>query len=140
MHLCIDHGVIVDTNDSYSSSINEKEKRPHQYINNVVRIQLLSFVHIFYKIPFIDIFIWGFKIYIINSNQGGKLLCPCTNTYPCVCPPVIDPSRIPQIADVFFVEYYNSTKVVIYFDPNTHRIKKTFHIFIDEYYIKVHSK
>ena len=39
-----------------------------------------------------------------------------------------------------FVGYYNTTKVIVYFDPNTRRIKRTFHCCIDEYDIKLHPE
>ena len=36
--------------------------------------------------------------------------------------------------------YSNYTKVIIYFDPKTRRIKRTFNCYIDEYDIKVHPE
>ena len=81
---------------------------------------------IFYTIPFTDLVIWRCKIYIINSKKENKALDPCTNTYPCAFPPSIYPLLLPQSVDGFFMGYYNSTKVVIYFYPNNHCIKRTF--------------
>ena len=46
MQLLIDHKVIVETTGGYSHSVNGKVERPHQNINNMVRIQLLSRWHI----------------------------------------------------------------------------------------------
>ena len=34
--------------------------------------------------------------------------------------------------------YSNSTKVIIYFDPKTHRINRTTHCYIAEYDVKIH--
>ena len=38
------------------------------------------------------------------------------------------------------MEYSNSTKFIIYFDPKTRCTKKTFHYYIGEYDIKLHSE
>ena len=80
-----------------------------------------------YTIPFIEIFIWRYKIYIINYKQGKKALDPLTNTYPCAYRPTIYPYLIPPSEDGFFARYYNYTKATIYFDPETFRTKRTFH-------------
>ena len=42
MKLCIKHEVIVETTGGYVSSINLKLEPPHQTIDNMVDIQLLS--------------------------------------------------------------------------------------------------
>ena len=45
MQLFIDHYIIVETTGVYTSPINGKVERPRQIINNMVRIQLLSWGH-----------------------------------------------------------------------------------------------
>ena len=103
-------------------------------------VALYNHNNISYTIPCMDIFIWGCKIYIINYNQVKKPLDPCTNTYACACPPSVDPSLLHQSTDGLFVVYSNYTKVIISFDPNTRRIKRNFHFYIDEYDIKFYPK
>ena len=46
MQLFIEHEDIVDTTGDYASSINRKIKLPHQTINNMFCIQLLSYGHL----------------------------------------------------------------------------------------------
>ena len=45
MQLCIYHEVIFETTGGYASLINGKLEHPHQTINNMVCIQLLSCVY-----------------------------------------------------------------------------------------------
>ena len=73
-------------------------------------------------------------------QSRGKVLDPCTSIYLCAFPPVIEPYLLPQSADELFMEYSNSTKFIIYFDPKTRCTKKTFHYYIGEYDIKLHSE
>ena len=96
--------------------------------------------NISHSIPFLEVFIWGWKFYIINSKQGKKVSEARTAKYPCACPPSIDPSFIDPGADGSFMRYYNSTKAVIYFEPKTLHIKKTFRCYIDVYDIKLHPE
>ena len=79
-----------------------------------------------YTLPFTSFVIWVCNIYIINSKQGKKELNPRTNTDPITCTPNIDPPLFPQSAYGFFIGYSNSTKVIIYSEPNTHGIKISF--------------
>ena len=84
-----------------------------------------------YIITFTDLVILGCKIYIINYKLWVKAVNPRTNKYPRACHPAVYPSLFPQIVDGLFMGYSNFTKVIIYFDPKTRCIKKTFHCYID---------
>ena len=93
-----------------------------------------------YTIPFRDLIIWGCKVYIINSKQGGNSLEPLTNTYPHAFTPDIEPYLFPPSEDGLFMGYSNDTKVFIYFVLKTRCIKRTFHCYIYYYDTKLHPK
>ena len=65
---------------------------------------------------------------------------PCTNTDLCACTTAIYPSLLPSSIYGFFMGYSNSTMLMIYFDPKTYRIRRTFNCYIDEYGIKLHPE
>ena len=65
---------------------------------------------------------------------------PRTNEDPCACPPVIDPYIISKSAYRLFMVYSNYTKVIIYFEPKTCRIKRNVYCYIGEYDIKLNPK
>ena len=50
--------------------------------------------NISYTILFSEFLIWGFKIYMINSNKVNKAFDPHTNNNPQTFPPDIDPSMV----------------------------------------------
>ena len=70
--------------------------------------------------------------------QGKNPLNLRTKTDPRACTPAVDPSLLPLSADGLFMGYTYSTKVIIYFDPKTLRIKITFHFYVDDYDVKLH--
>ena len=65
---------------------------------------------------------------------------PRTNKDPRACIPAIDPYHLLERAYGLFMLYSNSTIVIIYFDPNTRRIKRNYYYYMDEYDIKLHPK
>ena len=91
-----------------------------------------------FKIDLNELVIWGCKIYIINSKQAKKALDPRTAKDPRHMAKYLDPAQLPATADGFFMGYSSTTKVILYFDPATRRIKRTFHCYIDEYDVKLH--
>ena len=93
--------------------------------------------YICYTILFAELVVWGCKIYIINYDQVKNALDPHTNTYLFACPPSISPSLISLSAYGLFVEYSNSTKFVIYFEPKNRRNNGTLHYYIGEYDVKL---
>ena len=74
----------------------------------------------------------------IQARERG--IGPRTNINPRACPPAIKPPILTQSSGVLLIGNYNITKVIIYFDPKTCRIKRTFHCYIDEYDIKLHPE
>ena len=90
-----------------------------------------------YKVDFDEMVIWGCKVYIINSKQAKKALDPRTAKDTHQMAKYLDPSELTATADGFFMGYSNSTKVILYFDPAAHRIKFSFHCYIDEYDVKL---
>ena len=93
--------------------------------------------NISYTIPFVELVIWGWKFYIVNSKQRKMSLYLCTNKDPCVCPPDIYPSILLPSADFFILVYSNSKKFIIYFDPSNRHINRNFNLYIDYYDVKL---
>lgn len=62
------------------------------------------------------------------------------STDPCRKFPTPDPADLPASADGFFMGYPNTTKVVLYFDPESWKVKRTFHCIVDEFDIKLHPE
>ena len=89
--------------------------------------------NVYYITPFEELVIWGWKFYITNPKQGKKALDPRTNTYTLSCNPAIDSSLLPPSVYGFFVVYSNPKKVIIYFYPKTHCIKRISYCYIYEY-------
>ena len=48
--------------------------------------------------------------------------------------------NIPHHANVYFMIYSNTTKVFIYYNPHTHKVKQIHHAYIDENEIWIHPK
>ena len=63
------------------------------------------------------------NIYIINYNQGKKVLDMCTNTNILTCLTAIDPPLQPPSDDSFFMGYNKYNKVIIQFPPNNVSMK-----------------
>ena len=91
-----------------------------------------------YTIAFSEIFIWRYKLYIINPKECNRALYLLNNTDPNTCPTEFDPYLIPTSADGFFMGYSNSTEVIIYFVHNTSHTKQNFHLYIYECNINLH--
>ena len=96
--------------------------------------------NIYYTIPFTDLVILGWKNYINKSKQEKMALNTHNNTDTCAFPPAIYPYSNLQNEYWFYTRYSNCTKVIIYFDPNTHRMKENFHCYINEHDLKLHLK
>ena len=85
-----------------------------------------------------EFLIFGCKVYIVNSNDKKPALSPRT---------LRDPRKftnatsvqLDQQADGYFVGYGATTKVMLVYNPTTHRIQRTHHAYADPFDIRLHQ-
>lgn len=90
-----------------------------------------------YTINLSEMLIWGCKVYVINSKDQKKSLDPRTARDPREVTVPVDPMQLPQQADGYFMSYANTTKVLLYYDPSTNKVKRAHHAYVDEFDVRI---
>jgi hypothetical protein len=85
------------------------------------------------KPSFKDLTVFGCHVYILNATNSRKALDSRTQTD-------LRDIVTNQDIDGYFMGYSNTTKVVLYWDPKTNKIKRTHHCFLDEFDTRVSSR
>eukprot|EP00978_Attheya_sp_CCMP212_P028087 scaffold95999_cov85-Attheya_sp.AAC.1 len=157
--------LILETTGGYVSKLNGKNESLNGYAKGMVQVFLMSRSHTddkwcfafcyaiwiirrvlntrikmtpyekwhSIKPSFKDMTIFGCHVYALNATVTRKALDSRTQT---------DIRKIVTNQDIdgYFMGYSNTTKVVLYWDPTTNKIKRTHHCFLDEFDTRVSSQ
>ena len=79
-------------------------------------------------------------MYAINSKSVKKYIEPRTSIYPFkVVVPMINDSIPHQVGDCF-MGFPNATRVLLHYFPQTHKMKRICHAYVDKNNIRIHPK
>ena len=82
--------------------------------------------------------IWGCKVYVVKSKYGKKSHEPKTSTYPRTVVGTMSTDNLPHQADGYFMGYPNIIYLLLYYDPNTDRVKIIHYAYFDQHEIWIH--